>query len=135
PNASSWLARVEKRLGLTRLQGGALAILFVSIALLPSARLAWNSRDMPLLSSMSDDGIYLVCAKSLAEGTGYRILSLPNEPFQTKYPPLYSWLLSLIWRIDPRFPSNLPLFGLFTWVLLPAYAALAWLCFKDIGLG
>src|SRR5260370_1317089 len=74
---------------------GALAILVMAIALIPSARLAWNSRDMPLLSAMSDDGIYLVCAKSLAEGSGYRILSLPGQPNQTKYPPLYPWLLSL----------------------------------------
>jgi hypothetical protein len=33
-----------------------------------------------------DDGVYLVTAKSLAEGTGYRIVSLPNAIPQTKYP-------------------------------------------------
>src|SRR2546426_138589 len=48
---------------LTRFRG-ALAVLVMAIALIPSARLAWNSRDMPLLSAMSDDGIYLVGAKS-----------------------------------------------------------------------
>src|SRR6266566_8900950 len=94
----------------------ALAVLVMAIALIPSARLAWNSRDMPLLSVMSDDGIYLVGAKSLAEGAGYRIQSLPRQPYQTKYPPLYSWLLSWIWKASPRFPANLPPAALFAWM-------------------
>jgi hypothetical protein len=54
-----------------------------------------------------DDGIYVATAKSLAEGQGYRIISLPNEPAQTKYPPLYPFVLSLIWRVYPQFPQNL----------------------------
>jgi 4-amino-4-deoxy-L-arabinose transferase-like glycosyltransferase len=53
-----------------------------------------------------DDGIYVTTAKSLAEGQGYRIISLPYEPAQTKYPPLYPLLLSLIWRAS-HFPENL----------------------------
>jgi len=55
-----------------------------------------------------DDGVYAVMAKSLAEGRGYRILSLPGEPAQTKYPPFYPLLLSLVWRAGPEFPANLP---------------------------
>ena len=54
-----------------------------------------------------DDGIYVTTAKSLATGHGYRIISLPDEPAQTKYPPLYPFLLSLIWRVNPHFPENL----------------------------
>lgn len=54
-----------------------------------------------------DDGIYVTTAKSLATGQGYRIISLPYEPAQTKYPPLYPFLLSLIWRVYPDFPENL----------------------------
>jgi hypothetical protein len=54
-----------------------------------------------------DDGIYAVVAKSLAEGEGYRVASLPTNPAQTKYPFLYSLLLSFIWNLDPRFPENL----------------------------
>src|SRR5262245_1204078 len=53
-----------------------------------------------------DDGIYATTAKALATGQGYRIISLPSEPAQTKYPPLYPLLLSLIWRVYPRFPEN-----------------------------
>jgi Gpi18-like mannosyltransferase len=54
-----------------------------------------------------DDGIYVTTAKSLATGEGYRIISLPEAPAQTKYPPLYPFLLSLIWRMYPHFPENL----------------------------
>src|SRR5689334_15476136 len=36
-----------------------------------------------------DDSIYLTTAKALATGQGYRIISLPYEPAQTKYPPFY----------------------------------------------
>ena len=70
---------------------------------------------------------------SLAEGAGYRIQNLPRQPYQTKYPPLYSWLLSWIWKASPDFPSNLPLAALFAWALLPAFLGLCWIFFKDIG--
>ncbi len=54
-----------------------------------------------------DDSIYVTTAKALATGEGYRIISLPYEPAQTKYPPLHPFLLSLIWRVYPQFPQNL----------------------------
>ena len=53
-----------------------------------------------------DDGIYAVVAKSLAQGDGYRIVSLPGGPAETKYPPLYSFLLSWFWRAASDFPAN-----------------------------
>ncbi|MBI1748440.1 MAG: hypothetical protein HYR55_17925 [Acidobacteria bacterium] len=70
-----------------------------------------------------DDGVYVIMAKSLAEGHGYRILSLPGEPPQTKFPPLYPFLLSLVWRVFPNFPANLaPMMVLsagLVWLTLP----------------
>ena len=54
-----------------------------------------------------DDSIYVTTAKALATGQGYRIISLPFEPAQTKYPPFYPFLLSLIWKLYPQFPQNL----------------------------
>ena len=69
-----------------------------------------------------DDGIYVATARSLADGQGYRILSLPDEPAQTKYPPLYPLILSLIWRVQPAFPDNLTLM-----MVLSVIAALSFL--------
>ncbi len=74
-----------------------------------------------------DDGIYVVTAKALATGQGYRIVSLPYEPAQTKYPPFYPVLLSLIWRVDPQFPQNLFPMMLFSVVATIAFLTLTWL--------
>jgi hypothetical protein len=57
----------------------------------------------------SDDAVYFSSAKALAEGRGYIIPSLPGNPPQTKYPVLYPWLLSSVWKWNPSFPANLSL--------------------------
>ena len=90
---------------------------------------------MPHLGHLHDDSIYWAAAKSLAQGHGYRILSLPQQPFETKYPPLFALALSLIWKLDPRFPENLQLATVFAWVWLPIFLALAWRWFSRAGFG
>lgn len=57
--------------------------------------------------SFHDDGIYVVTAKALAEGRGYRLIHLPGAPLQTKYPVLYPAMLALVWKAWPSFPENL----------------------------
>ncbi len=57
-----------------------------------------------------DDGIYTVLAKSLADGAGYRLVSLPSSPVQLKYPALYSSMLGVLWWLLPSFPENVALF-------------------------
>jgi len=54
-----------------------------------------------------DDSLYFSSAKALSEGKGYVLPSLPGEPPATKYPILYPWLLSWVWRWNPSFPENL----------------------------
>ncbi len=76
----------------------------------------------PAAGIFHDDGVYLVTAKALAEGSGYRIVSLPWEPAQTKYPVLFPFLLSLVWRVFPVFPENLPFLR-----LVPLGFAVVWL--------
>jgi hypothetical protein len=61
----------------------------------------------PGVGAYHDDGIYLITAQSLAHGTGYRIVSLPSEQLQTKYPILYPAILSVFIRIFPAFPKDL----------------------------
>jgi hypothetical protein len=102
------------------------------LALAPSAYLAWTFRAMPHLGYYHDDSLYFVSGKSLAAGDGYRISSLPGEPYQTKYPPLYSALLAIVWKINPSFPSNLPIATLVAWLSLPAYLAMLWLFLRQI---
>lgn len=84
----------------------------------------WIALAAPAAGIFHDDGIYLVTAKALAEGKGYRIISLPSEIPQTKYPPAFPALLSLAWRMFPAFPDNLlalkmiPLLFLVLWVVV-----------------
>jgi hypothetical protein len=87
----------------------------------------------PAVGIFHDDGVYLVTAKALAEGRGYRIISVPGEPPQTKYPILFPWLVSLLWRVHPTFPDNvlllrsIPFFAAVTWL------ALAWRLLRRLG--
>jgi hypothetical protein len=111
------------------------AIPLFALMLAPSAYMAWTWRDMPHLGVHHDDALYLVGAKSLAEGHGYRIESLPAEPFQTKYPPLLSWLLAALWKLGPVFPENLRLLTLFAWLMLPACLWLMHVLFQRFGFG
>jgi hypothetical protein len=102
-------------------------------ALVPSAYLAWTLRTMPHLGFYHDDSIYWVSGRSLAMGEGYRIESLPGQPYQTKYPPLYCALLAGIWKLNPQFPSNLPIATLFSWLLLPPFLWALWLLAGEYG--
>jgi hypothetical protein len=56
-----------------------------------------------------DDSIYFSSARALANGHGYLLESVPGSPPASKYPVLYSWLLSWVWRWQPTFPANLRL--------------------------
>ena len=110
-----------------------LAAAILLLALVPSAHLAWVAREMPHFGHLHDDSIYWVSAKSLAEGRGYRILSLPGEPYQTKYPPLWPLALAAIWKMEPRFPDNLKYGMALAWLMLPAFMAVAWRWFRAAG--
>ena len=103
--------------------------------LVPSAWLAWHSRDAPHLGFFHDDSLFWVTARSLAGGGGYRIQSLPGEPYQTKYPPLYPLLLAAVGKLNPSFPENLPLAVLSSWLALVACLLAARVAFRDLGAG
>ncbi|MFN8579497.1 MAG: glycosyltransferase family 39 protein [Gemmatimonadaceae bacterium] len=57
-----------------------------------------------------DDGIYMVLAKSIATGEGYRFLQMPGAPNATHYPPLYPAFLAMLWKVSPAFPQNVAVF-------------------------
>lgn len=81
--------------------------ILIGIAVATSAIAA--IRPLPV-GVFQDDGIYVVLAKSLATGEGYRYLNLPGAPNATHYPPLYPGLLALLWKVNPAFPDNIVLF-------------------------
>jgi hypothetical protein len=65
-----------------------------------------------------DDAIYLSTAQSLAEGTGYRHIEIATQPLQTKYPILYSAVLTPLMALS-GYPRNLTL------LLMPSALAAA----------
>jgi hypothetical protein len=75
------------------------------------------------VGAFEDDAVYTILGKSLAEGTGYRMLNLPGAPAATHYPPGYPALLAVLWRIAPSFPDNVVLFKFANAVLLAIAAA------------
>lgn len=70
-----------------------------------------------------DDGMYVVLARSLAEGEGYRFSNLPNAPHGVHYPPLYPLWLAVLWKVSPSFPANVQIFKFANAVLLGVGAA------------
>jgi hypothetical protein len=74
-----------------------------------------------------DDAIYVITAKALAQGQGYRLIFLPHSPIQTKFPILYPALLAMVWKIWPSFPNNLFLMKWLTLVFGAATVGLSYL--------
>ncbi len=68
-----------------------------------------------------DDAAYVVLAKSLATGQGYRWLNLPDAPVATHFPPGYPVVLAALWKVVPQFPANVLLFK----IVNAAFLALA----------
>ncbi len=101
----------------------ALALLALS---LPTLLFVWNNRDVPHFGVLQDDGMYLIDGKALAEGAGYRILSLPAQPYDTRYPPLYPLYLSLAWRAAPSYPATLAVAVMLSWLCLPVLLLLGY---------
>lgn len=54
-----------------------------------------------------DAGVYVVTAKAIAAGVGYRNANLPGNPPQGLYPPAVPIALAAVWRLFPKFPDNL----------------------------
>jgi hypothetical protein len=106
---------------------GALALLA------PSAWFAWRYRANPQLGNYHDDAVYWLSARSIATEGRFSIPNLPEQPAQTKYPPLYPALLSAIWAANADFPRNMPAATALQWSFLPLLLGLAFLYYRRAG--
>jgi len=93
----------------------------LALSLVPATLFAWKMRHFDHLGYFHDDGMYWVSAKALATGQGYRIISYPDAPFQTKYPPVLPLLLAGVWKLFPAFPENMPWAMAAVALMLPAF--------------
>jgi hypothetical protein len=76
------------------------------------------------IGAFHDDARYLLLARSIAQGTGYRFVFMPGSPAGTHFPPAFPLLLAGLWKIAPAFPASVTLFKLLNAVML-AFAAAA----------
>ena len=95
------------------------------LLLAPSGWFAWKFRSMPQLGAYHDDAVLWLSAQSVAQGRGYAIPQLPENPAQSRYPPLYPLLLSLV--------SRLSAVTALQWSFYAPYLVLAWLFFRRCG--
>jgi Dolichyl-phosphate-mannose-protein mannosyltransferase len=98
------------------------------------AKPVWGGREQWQFGQGQDDGIYMVTAKSLAAGEGYRHPNLPGHPYATKYPPMFPLYLSMAWRLTPDFPRTLVTASILQDCLLPVCLALLFLVLRRMGL-
>lgn len=103
------------------------------LALIPAFCFAWQNRDMPQFGNWHDDAIYFAGARSIAAQGSYRILNLPAEPYQTKFPPLYPASIAVSWLWT--FPANLQIAMWLSWIWLPLLAVLTFASARQGDLG
>ncbi len=75
------------------------------------------------IGAFHDDARYLLLARSIAQGTGYRFVFVPGSPAGTHFPPAFPLLLAALWKIAPAFPASVTLFKLLNAVMLAVAAA------------
>src|SRR5215470_20118829 len=127
PHMKSWL-----RWSFPQEQNGGETRLFpwvILFGLLVGGASYWSS-NKEMQGLFGDDGVYAVVAKSLSEGEGYRLISLPTAPDQTKYPFFYSYILSLLWSLYPKFPDNIGLLKAANAGFLAAIFVLSYLFYR-----
>lgn len=93
----------------------------------------WVAFHTPAIGHFHDDGLYLVTARALVEGNGYRIDSLPSELPQTKYPVLYPAILAGLWRLYPEFPANVVVFKLLSLLCTIGWGIALFRLFREEG--
>src|SRR5688572_19147561 len=85
------------------------AVVSVALAMILVALPVYLLRLNGAAGMMIDDAWYVLLAKSLADGSGYKLISSPSVAILPLYPPGFPALLSLMFRASSDFPQNVPL--------------------------
>lgn len=80
------------------------AIIIAAVSLLFAA--IYGLRFNEAAGLVGDDAWYALLAKALATGQGFSLISSPLPGILPSYPPGFPLLLSLIFKVAPRFPEN-----------------------------
>jgi len=79
-----------------------------------------------LVGAFNDDGVYVMLAKSLAHGTGYRLTYLVGAPVAVKYPPGLPALLAIPWALGGTLGAVRATVGILNPLACGVAAALIW---------
>jgi len=71
---------------------------------------------------VADDSFYVILARAIASGEGYRYLNVPGHPAATHFPPGYPALLALVSFVVPAFPASVVAFKMLNAVFLAVAA-------------
>ena len=82
-----------------------------------------------------DDGLYMILAKALSTGQGYRFINLPGAPAGVHYPPGYPLLLAALSRLTSGIPGNPLVFAAANMVFLGVGAAFLFVLARRVGMG
>lgn len=80
-----------------------------------------------VVGSYVDDGWYVLLAKALASGHGFTLLNTPTPGIRPLYPPGFPLVLSVVFRVFPTFPDNLPALKAVSVAAMMGAGVLAWL--------
>lgn len=79
-----------------------------------------------------DDAIYFSIAKAFASGSGYSTPSFPGVLPGSRYPILYPFVLSAVWRFSPIFPDNLTWAIAMSIAIASAYLLLSYVFIRQV---
>ena len=81
-----------------------------------------------------DDGLYMILAKAISTGQGYRFINLPGAPAGVHYPPGYPLLLAALSRLTSGIPGNPLVFAAANMVFLGIGAAFLYILARRAGM-
>jgi hypothetical protein len=81
-----------------------------------------------------DDGLYMILAKAIRSGQGYRFINLPGAPSGVHYPPGYPLLLAALSLLTSGIPGNPLVFAAANMVFLGVGAALLYVLGRRTGM-
>ena len=76
-----------------------------------------------------DDAWYILLAKALAGGDGYRLISSATIPVMPSVPPGFPAILAPVFLIAPTFPGNLALLKFISILAMAGVGACCWIDF------
>jgi hypothetical protein len=81
-----------------------------------------------------DDGLYMILAKAIRTGQGYRFINLPGAPAGVHYPPGYPLLLAALSSLTSGIPGNPLVFAAANMVVLGVGAAFLFVLARRAGM-